>query len=104
MFQQVVHKGGGSEINYIKIFQNDKALKISVGNIYTGYQIMQNYLDNLHQGGNYSGHIASHQAKLIREEILIDQKLLYISDLQMDHLSLNNSVINNWRAKYYQSR
>ena len=31
MFKQVVHKGGESEINYIRIFKNAKALKISVG-------------------------------------------------------------------------
>ena len=30
MFQQVVHKGGGSEINYIKIFKDAKVLKLSV--------------------------------------------------------------------------
>ena len=41
MFQQVVHKGGKSYINYIKIFQNAKALKISVGNIYTEDQLMK---------------------------------------------------------------
>ena len=34
MFQQVVQKGGDSEINYIKIFQNAKALEISGVNSY----------------------------------------------------------------------
>ena len=33
-FQQVTHKGGESEINYIKIFQNAQALSVSVGNNY----------------------------------------------------------------------
>ena len=61
MFQKVVHKGGGSAINYIKIFHDAKALKTSVGNSYTEDQLMQNYLDNLHQGGKYSIWIASHQ-------------------------------------------
>ena len=37
MFQKVVHKGGESEINYIKIFQNTKSLAILVGNSYTEY-------------------------------------------------------------------
>ena len=37
MFQKVFHKGGESAINYIKIFKNDKALEISVGNSYTEY-------------------------------------------------------------------
>ena len=35
MFQQVVHKGEDSEINYVKIFQDAKVLVISVVNIYT---------------------------------------------------------------------
>ena len=37
LFQQVIHKGGVLEINYIKIFHNDEALAISVGNIYSEY-------------------------------------------------------------------
>ena len=35
MFQKVVHKGGESEINYIKIYKSTKALEISVGNGYS---------------------------------------------------------------------
>ena len=46
MFQQVVHKGGKSAINYTKIFQNDDALEISVGNSYNEYHLMQTLLDN----------------------------------------------------------
>ena len=37
MSQQVIHKGGESAINYIKIFQNDKAL--------------HTFIENFHQGG-----------------------------------------------------
>ena len=74
MFQQVVHKGGESEINYIKIFQNDQALKASVGNSYTEYQLMHTFLDNFQQGGNYSAKISIPQAYLRREEKSIDQK------------------------------
>ena len=33
-FQQVIHKGGESTINYIKRFQNAHALSVSVGNSY----------------------------------------------------------------------
>ena len=33
-FQQGTHKGGESEINYIKIFQNVNSLSFSVGNRY----------------------------------------------------------------------
>ena len=61
MFHKVVHKGGGWEINYIKIFQNDKALGISVENSNTEYQLMHSSLDNLQKGGNYYGQIESHQ-------------------------------------------
>ena len=61
MFQQVLHKGGESEINYIKIFHNDKALDISVRNSYTEYQLMHAFLDNLKQSGNCSAHIVIHQ-------------------------------------------
>ena len=48
IFQQVVHKVGWSEINYIKRFQNDKSLAISVGNIYTEDQFIHTFLDNFH--------------------------------------------------------
>ena len=51
IFQQVVHKGGESDINYIKIFQNFKALAASVGNRYTEYQLMHIFLENFQQGG-----------------------------------------------------
>ena len=34
LFQQVIHKGGESVINYIKVFQNAKVLAISFENIY----------------------------------------------------------------------
>ena len=34
-FQQVTHKGGESEINYIKSFQNAYALSVSVVNSYS---------------------------------------------------------------------
>ena len=61
MFQQVLHKGGDSEINYIKIFQNDKDLDISVRNSYTEYQLIHTLLDNLQQSGNYSAQIVIHQ-------------------------------------------
>ena len=50
MFQQVVHKGGNSPINYIKIFENAKALSISVGNSYTEDQPMHTFLNNLKKG------------------------------------------------------
>ena len=77
-FQQVTHKGGGSAINYIKRFQNAHALSFSVGNRYSGDQIMHTFLDNFHQGGKYSAQIASYQAELRREEKFTDQKSLNI--------------------------
>ena len=50
IFQQVTHKGGESEMNYIKIFQNAQALSVSVGNTYSEDQLMHIFLDNFHQG------------------------------------------------------
>ena len=70
-FQQVTHKGGESEINYIKRFQNAHDLPVSVGNRYSEDQLMHTFLDNFHQGGKYSAQIASHQAELRREENLL---------------------------------
>ena len=49
-FKQVTHKGGESAINYIKIFQNEQALSVSVGNSYSEDQLMHTFLDNFHQG------------------------------------------------------
>ena len=46
MFQKVVHKGGGSAINYIKIFHNAKSLSISVVNSYTEDHLMNTFLDS----------------------------------------------------------
>ena len=47
-FQQVTHKGGESAINYIKIFQNVKALSVSVLNSYYEEQFMHTFLDNFY--------------------------------------------------------
>ena len=74
MFQQVVHKEGGSEINNIKRFHNAKALVISIVNIYTEDHIMHTFLENFYQSGKYSAQIASHQAESRIEERIIYQK------------------------------
>ena len=74
MIQQVVHKGGESAIKYIKIFHNDKALAISVGNNYTEDHLMHIFLNNFRKGGKHSAQIRSHQAELGIEEKLIDKK------------------------------
>ena len=47
IFQQVTHKGGEYEINYIKIFQNSQNLSVSVGNYYSEDQLMHTFLTNL---------------------------------------------------------
>ena len=83
-FQKVTHTGGESAINYIKRFQNAHALSVSVGNSYSEDQFMRTFMDNFHQGGKYSAHIASHQAELRREEKFTDKKSLNISSLQTD--------------------
>ena len=51
LFQKVVHNGGESAINYIKIIQNYKALEISLGISYSKDQLMQTFLENFQQGG-----------------------------------------------------
>ena len=44
-YQQVTHKGGESDINYIKRFHNAQVLSVSVGNSYSEDQIMHTFLD-----------------------------------------------------------
>ena len=90
-FQQVPHKGVEYAMNYVKIFQNAHVLSISVGNSYSEDQLMHTFLDNFHQGGNYSAQIASHQAEVRREEKITDKKSLNISSLQTDYLNLDSS-------------
>ena len=80
MFQQVFQKGEESKTNYIKTFQNAKALEISVGNSYTEDQLMNTFLDSLQKGRNYSDQIEIHQAELRREEKFIDKNnYLYLT-------------------------
>ena len=52
MFQQVLHKGRESEINYNKSFQNAKALEISVENSSTEDQLVHTFLDHFQKSGN----------------------------------------------------
>ena len=66
-FHQVVHKGGESEINYIKIFRNAKSLTISVVNDYSKDQLMHTFLENFQKSINYSDQIEIHQVELRRE-------------------------------------
>ena len=75
IFQQVTHKGGESEMNYINIFQNEQALSVSVGNTYPEDKMMHKFMYNFHQGGKYSAQIDSHQAELRREERFTDKNL-----------------------------
>ena len=106
-FQQVTHKGGGSAINYIKRFQNEHTLSVSVGNSYSEAQLMHTFLYNFYQGGKYSAQIASHQAELRKEEKMTDQKSLNISSLQTDYLnleSISGSSRNSERAHSVQTK
>ena len=61
IFQQVTHKGGGSAMNCIKIFQNAQALSVSVGNNYSEDQLMHIFLGDFHQGRKYSAQISRQQ-------------------------------------------
>ena len=49
---------------------------------------MHTFMNNFHQGGEYSAQIASHQSELMREQNFTDQKSLSISSLQNDYLNL----------------
>ena len=75
-------------MNYTKRFQNEQALSVSVGKSYYEYQLKKIFLDNFHQGGKYSAHIAIHQAELRREEKITDQKYLSITYIQTDFMSV----------------
>ena len=79
-------------------------MAISVVNSYTENQSIYISLDNLQKGGKWSDQIVIHQAELRREEIFVDQKLLSISDLQIDYFNLYNWVRNNKRENFAQSR
>ena len=72
-------------MNYINRFQDLQALSVSVGNSYYEDHFMHISLDNFHQGGKYTAHIAGDQAELRIGEIFIDQKPLYISSLHTDY-------------------
>ena len=102
LFQQLLHKGGDSAINYIEIFQNTRALEISVRNSYTEDKLMHVLLENFQQGGKDSAQIANHEEEFRREGKFIDQKSLSIYDLQTDYLNQESSVINNKKAKVSQ--
>ena len=52
ILHKVTHKGGESEMNYIKIFQNAQDSSVSVGNSYYDNQSMHIFLDNFQQGVN----------------------------------------------------
>ena len=78
-------------MNYIKRFQNEQALSVSVGNTYSKDQVMQIFLDDFHQGGKYTAQITSHQAELRIDETFNDQKYLSITFLHTDYLNLDSS-------------
>ena len=77
IFQKVTYKGGEYAMNYIKIFQNVQALSVYVGNNYSEDELMHTFMNNLHQGGNYSTQVASHQIELTREENFTHQDIIY---------------------------
>ena len=60
-------------------------------------------LDNFHQGGKCTAHIAGHKKELKREEIFTDQKHFYLLYLHNDYLNLHRSSYrNNERANIVQ--
>ena len=67
MFQKLLHKVGQSEIKYIKILGNYKALEISVGNSYSEDQLMHTLFEIFQKRGQYSDKIAIRQEDFSRE-------------------------------------
>ena len=64
-------------MNYIKRLQNAQAFPVSAGNTYSDDQLMHIFMDNFHQGGQYSARIASHQTEL-RREVKFTDKNIYL--------------------------
>ena len=75
-------------MNYTKRYKNAQALSVSLGNTYYEDQLMQNFLDNFHQGGKYTAHIESHKPELGIEEKFTNQKYLSIISLQNYYLNI----------------
>ena len=73
LLQQVIHKGGDSTMNYIKIFQNSQDLSVSVENNFSEYQLIHILFNNFHQSRKYTEQIDSHQEELKREKTFTDQ-------------------------------
>ena len=46
IFEQVAHKGGDSVMNYIKRFQHEQALSVSLGNTYSEDKLMHIFMDS----------------------------------------------------------
>ena len=79
LIQQVIHTRGESAINYIKIFQNDKALAISAGNTYSYVQLIHKFLEVLQKGQRYLSQIDIHKKELSREEKLFKNHYIYLT-------------------------
>ena len=80
MFQQVVHKGGESETNFIKIFINAEYLEISGVKRYTEDHTMHTFLQNFRKVLNYSAQITSQKVQLKIEEHSFYQNIyLYLT-------------------------
>ena len=107
IFQKVTHKGGESEMSYIKTFQNEQDFSVSLGKNYSEDQFMHILLDNFYQCRKYTAQIASQQAELRKEEKITDQKYLSISSLQTDFINTDRSLgsgKNSERENIVQSK
>ena len=68
---------------------------------------MHTFLDNFHQGGNYSAQTAIYLVELSKEEKITDLKYLSISFLQTDYLNLDSKSVcskNSERANNVQTK
>ena len=93
IFQKFTHKGWNSAMKYIKRFQNEQVLSVSVVNNYSEDQLIPIFLDDFHHSGKCTAQIANQQAEIRRGGNFTDQKYLSITSLQTDYLNLDKVQI-----------
>ena len=103
-FQQVINKGWKSEINYINIYQNAKALEISVVNSYSGYQLMHTFFRQCIERCKILCSYSKPSRIIEERSKVFDQKSLSIYELKIGYLNLENSLRNTEREQFDQSR
>ena len=63
-----------------------------MGNSYSEDNLINIFLDKIHQCGKYTAQIASHQEELRREKNFTDQKYLSISSLHTEYYEKSDII------------